>query len=270
MSLTESPEWLTIARMSGVSRRDLFGFGFLARARANIDYEAATERVGDAWDRDGHEPLLRALEPIAAKLVEVAGIEAGMSVLDAAAGDGNVAAAALARGAEVQACDLSRAMVARGRERVPRAGWLRADVQNLPYPAAGFAAVLSSMGATLAPRARGTVRELVRVTRPGGIVALTAWQPNSLPGRIERLAPLPEGVRSPADWGREDVARKRLESLLDDVEIQTHTVRLAFEDEDALLAALLRPLELDDPPDLRGYGAACDAGYLLAFGRRPA
>ena len=256
--------------MSHVSRRDLFGFGFLARARAEIDYEAATERVGNAWDRDGHDALLRALEPIAAKLVEVAGVESGMSVLDPAAGDGNVAAAALARGAEVQACDLSRAMVARGRERVPRAGWLRADVQDLPYPAAGFAAVLSSIGATLAPRARGTVRELVRVTRPGGVVALTAWQPNSLPGRIERLAPLPEGVRSPADWGREDIARKRLESLLDDVEVQTHTVRLAFEDEDALLAALLRPLGLDDPPDLRGYGAACDAGYLIAIGRRPA
>ena len=101
-------------------------------------------------------------------------------------------------------------------------------------------------------------------------MALTAWQPNSLPGRIERLAPLPEGVRSPADWGSEDVARERLESLLDDVEIETHTVRLTFADEDALLAALLRPHGLDDAPDLRGYGAACDAGYLLAIGRRPA
>ena len=255
--------------MPGVSRRDLFGLGFLARARANIDYEAATERAENAWDGDDHEALLRALEPMAATLVEAAGIKRGMTVLDAAAGDGNVAAAAIARGAEVQACDISRAMVARGRERVPRASWLRGDVQDLPYPAAGFAAVLSSVGAVLAPRARRTARELVRVTRPGGIVALTAWQPNSLPGRIERLAPLPEGVRSPAEWGREDIARERLEPLLDDLVLETHTVRLAFADEDALLAALLRPTGLDDRPDLRGYGAACDAGYLLAIGRRP-
>ena len=194
-----------------------------------------------------------------------------MSVLDAAAGDGNVAAAALARGARgARRATSSRAMVARGRARVPRR---RLAARRRAGPAVSrrrLRAVLSSIGAALAPRARRTVRELVRVARPGGIVALTAWQPNSLPGRIERLAPLPEGVRSPADWGSEDVARKRLESLLDDVEIETHTVRLAFEDEDALLAALLRPHDLDDAPDLRGYGAACDAGYLLAFGRRPA
>jgi SAM-dependent methyltransferase len=256
--------------MPDVSRRDLFGFGFLARARAEIDYEAITERVGNGWERDGHEPLLRALEPVAATLVEAAAVERGTRVLDAAAGDGNVAAAALARGAEVQACDLARTMVTRGRERVPRAGWLRADVQELPYPAAGFDAVLSSLGAVLAPRARRTVRELVRVARPRGVVALTAWLPNSLPGQVERLARFPAGVRSPADWGIEEVARKRLEPLLEDLELQTHSVRLVFEDEDALLAALLRPLGLDAAPELRGHGAATDAGYLLAIGRRPA
>jgi SAM-dependent methyltransferase len=161
-------------------------------------------------------------------------------------------------------------MVARGRERVPRAGWLRADVQELPYPAAGFGAVLSSLGATLAPRARRTVRELVRVTRPRGVVALTAWLPNSLPGRVERLGRLPDGVRSPAEWGIEAVARRRLEPMLEDLEVETRSVRLVFEDEDALLAALLRPLGLSDVPELRGHGAACDAGYLLAIGRRPA
>jgi hypothetical protein len=89
-------------------------------------------------------------------------------------------------------------------------------------------------------------------------VALTAWLPDSLPGQVERLAPLPDGVRSAADWGVEEVARKRLGPLLDELELQTHTVRLAFADEDALLAALLRPHGLDD------------ARYLLAIGRRPA
>jgi SAM-dependent methyltransferase len=254
----------------GVSRRALFGFGFVARARALIDYEAVTDRVGAAWERDGHEPLLRALEPVAETLVEVAEVGKGARVLDAAAGDGNVAEAALARGAEVQACDLARNMVSRGRARAPRAGWLRADVQELPYPDAGFDAVLSSFGAMLAPRARRTARELVRVTRPRGVVALTAWLPDSLPGQVECLARLPDGLRSPSEWGMEDVARKRLEPLLDDLELQTHTVRLAFPDEDALLAALLRPLGLDEAPELRGHGAVVDAGYLLAIGRRPA
>ena len=138
-----------------------------------------------------------------------------------------------------EACDLSRAMVARGRERVP--GRVLGARRRAGPAVSGRrrSTRCSRASGRCSPRApAATARELVRVTRPGGVVALTAWQPNSLPGRVERLAPLPEGVRSPADWGREDVARKRLESLLDDVEVQTHTVRLAFEDEDALLAAL--------------------------------
>src|SRR5690242_11487898 len=193
----------------GVSRRGLFTLGFLAGARDDardeVDYAGASERVVAGWERGDHEPLMRALEPVALELVEAAGVGHGDAVLAAAAADGNVAAAALAAGAEVEACDLALAMVARGRERVPRASWLRADVQDMPYPNGAFDHVLSSFGAVLAPRAKRTARELVRVCAPGGTVALTAWTPDSLPGRIEQLVPRPAGVRSPTDWGRGDV-----------------------------------------------------------------
>ena len=181
-------------------------------------------------------------------------------------------------------------MVTRGRARVPGARWLRADVQELPYPEAAFDAVLSSLGAVLAPRARRTARELVRVVRPGGVVALTAWVPKGLPGRVDELvesvAPLPEGVRSPADWGVQEVARKRLEPLLDDLELRRPApsgsrsrTRTRF------FAALLRPYPLDDAqrdalrPELARVLASCqnpadgvevDSRYLLAIGRRPA
>ena len=276
-------------RAAGVSRRALFGFGLLARARAEIDYEGVTERVADGWERDGHEPLLRALEPVAGTLVELAGVEEGRRVLDAAAGDGNVAAAALARGAEVSACDLAGNMVTRGRARVPQARWRHADVQELPYAEGAFDAVLSSLGAVLAPRARRTARELVRVVRPGGVVGLTAWVPKGLPGRVDELvesvAPLPEGMRSPAAWGVQEVARQRLEPLLDDLELRTFVVRFTFPDADAFFAALLRPHPLDDAqraalrPELARVLASCqnpsdgvevDSRYLLAIGRRPA
>ncbi|MGH2948056.1 MAG: hypothetical protein ACRDPC_17685, partial [Solirubrobacteraceae bacterium] len=91
----------------GISRRSLLRLGLSARGRADIDYDGVTARVRAAWERDGHEPLLRALEPVAAVLAEVAGVKAGDRVLDAGAGDGNVAAAALALGADVEACDLA-------------------------------------------------------------------------------------------------------------------------------------------------------------------
>jgi SAM-dependent methyltransferase len=253
----------------GVSRRGLFSLDFLPGKRESVDYEAAAERVVAGWDAEGHEPWQRALEPVALELVEAAGVERDQRVLAAAAGDGNVPATALAAGAVVEACDLSRPMVARGRERVPRANWLRADVQELPYPAAMFDAVLSSFGAVLAPRARRTVRELARVTKPGGVVGLTAWTPESLPGRAENLTARPDGVRSPTDWGIEPIARHRFEAELDDVVIQTRTVVLTFGSEDELLAALLRPHGLDDSSALRGCGASVAASYLLVRGRRP-
>ena len=254
----------------GVSRRGLFTLGFLAGKAEPVDYESATERVVDGWDREGHEPWQRALEPVALELVEAADVHAGDAVLAAAAGDGNLAAAAIAAGAEVEACDLSPRMVELGRERVPRASWLRADVQDMPYPNGAFEAVLSSFGAVLAPRAKRTARELARVAVPGGVVGLTAWTPESLPGRAENLAGRPAGVRSPTDWGIEAIARARFESVLEDVTVQRRTVVLTFPSEDELLAALLRPFGLDDAPALRGCGAQVAAQYLLFLGRRPA
>lgn len=272
----------------GISRRSLFGLRFTARARADIDYEGVTERVRAGWERDGHEPLLRAIAPVADVLVELAEVAAGQRVLDVAAGDGNVAAAALDRGAEVDACDLAPAMVERGRARSPDARWRVADAQELPYEDGAFDVVLSSLGAALAPRARRTARELVRVTRPGGVVALTAWVPRGLPGRmdelVEQLAPLPDGVRSPAQWGVQAVARQRLEPLLDDLELRLRTVPLAFPDADAFFAALARaaPLDADDRAAIRPLFdqllASCnnapsavqvDGRYLVAIGRRP-
>ena len=265
---------------AGISRRSLLRLGLTARARADIDYDGVAARVRRGWERDGHDPLLRALEPVAPVIVDAADVGSGWRVLDAAAGDGNVALAALARGARVEACDFAVAMVERGRARCPGARWQVADVQSLPYPDASFDAVLSSFGAALAPRARRTAAELVRVVRPGGVVALTAWVPRGLPGRLDELVPLPEGVRAPSDWGVQAVARRRLEPLLDGLELRTRTVRLSFPDADSFFAALLRPLEVEADalqPQLERLLASCNdsvAGvevngrYLLALGRR--
>jgi SAM-dependent methyltransferase len=264
----------------GISRRALLGLGFTARARADIDYHGVTERVRAGWEREGHEPLLRALEPVADVLVELADIGPGDRVLDAGAGDGNVARAALARDAVVDACDLATAMTERGRARVPDARWRIGDVQALPYADGSFDAVLSSFGAIYGPRARRTARELARVARPGGVVALTAWVPRGLPGRLDELVVLPDGVRPPADWGVQAVAQERLEPLIDRLELRTRTVQLRFDDADAFFAALLRPLDLDADqvrPWLDRLLASCnntpprvevDARYLVAIGRR--
>ena len=272
---------------SDISRRSLLRLRLSGAARRDVDHGAVTDRLRTAWDRDGHEPLLRQLEPAAELLADLALVAPGKRVLDAAAGDGNVALAATRRGAEVDACDLAPRMVERGRARCPAAFWRVADVQELPYGDGEFDAVLSSFGAHLAPNHREAAEELVRVARPGGFVALAAWIPRGLPGRmdelVERFAPLPEGVPAPDRWGVEEVVRRRLTPLLEDLQLRTRTLPLRFDSPDAAFDALLRAHPLDDQdrdalrPRFERLLSSCnsaapaveiDARYLVVVGRR--
>ncbi len=275
---------------TGISRRQLLRLRLTDAAREDIDYDGTTRGVRAGWDRDGHERLLRALEPVAGVMAELAALEPGMRVLDVGAGDGNLALACAHRGTTVDACDLAPTMVRRGRARCPAARWTVADAQALPYADDVFDAVLSTFGAVLAPQARRTAQELVRVARPGGLVGLTAWVPRGLPGRldelVEALAPLPTGVRSPQEWGRQEVVRRRLSRALEDVELRLRTISLRFESADALFETLLAPTPLTAAqrealrPDLDRLLASCNdapapavalsARYLVALGRRPA
>jgi SAM-dependent methyltransferase len=272
-----------------ISRRSLFRLRPSAVARRDVDYHAITELIRAGWERSGHEPLLRQLEPAAELLADLTLVGPGKRVLDAAAGDGNVALAAARRGAEVEACDISPRMVERGRARCTPAGWRVGDVQALPYPNGSFDAVLSSFGACHAPRPRRAAGELVRVTRPGGFVALSAWIPRGLPGRIdelvEPLVPFPDGVPRPDRWGVESVARRRLVSVLEDLQLRSRTLKLRFDSADAAFEGLLRPHPLNDDeraalrPAFERVLTSCnnrppaveiDARYLVAVGRAPA
>ena len=159
---------------------------------------------------------------------------------------------------------------------LPLTAWDRLDPQALPYGDCTFDGVVSAFGAALAPRPRRTAAELVRVVRPGGVVAFASWVPKGLPGRLDELLERPEGLRPPSDWGRQGVMRERFEPLLEDLELRTRTVQLSFPDDGTLYAVLGAPP--GERAVLDRLLASCnnavdrveiDARYLVAIGRRP-
>lgn len=230
-----------------LSRRALLRLDF-GRSRTPRP-DPAPYKAGLAWRWDGGaDSLLRAWEPLAAVLCDVAGLGPGDRVLDAGTGDGNVALEAARRGAAVTGVDLVPAQVTRARDRAETAGLdvdLRTgDIEALEDADGSYDVVLSGYGATLAPRPRLAVRELLRVLRPGGLLVLAAPGPHSLAARVFELAQegpgeRPRGIPSPAAWGREEIARERIEAVAPgtDVEVRTHSLPLVFHSEvDAWLA----------------------------------
>ncbi|MGC9539676.1 class I SAM-dependent methyltransferase [Streptomyces sp. UG1] len=104
-------------------------------------------------------------------------------VLDVATGTGPAALAAAHAGARAVGLDTEPALLRTAAARARRAGlaamarFVVGDAAELPFPADSFDAVLSTFGVMFAPDAHRTAAELVRVCRPGGIVAVASWTP---------------------------------------------------------------------------------------------
>lgn len=137
----------------------------------------------EAWDAiaaayDEHvAPGERSLSNEALDLV---GLEPGETFLDVAAGPGGLGLAAAARGAHVLAIDWAPEMVARFRLRAREAGFIRVDAQVMDAHALNlendrFDVAGSQFGVMLVPDQARALRELVRVTRPGGRVLIVAY-----------------------------------------------------------------------------------------------
>lgn len=116
----------------------------------------------------------------------------GELLLDVAAGTGPLShelAAASGDGARVLALDFSYPMLAAGAQReergVPRTSgltWLNADGTRLPLPDASVDAVTIAFGLRNLPDVAAGLRELARVTKPGGRLAVLefshpTWRP---------------------------------------------------------------------------------------------
>ena len=95
-------------------------------------------------------------------------VSPGQRILDLAAGTGTSSEALRERGAQVVPCDFSLGMLQVGRERLPHLPFIAGDGMSLPFADDVFDAVTISFGLRNIHDPQAVLRELRRVTRPGG------------------------------------------------------------------------------------------------------
>jgi ubiquinone/menaquinone biosynthesis C-methylase UbiE len=148
-----------------------------AKAKARATYDAAADHFDDAplafWDVYGR------------RIVERLALRPGQAVLDVCCGTGASAlpaAEAVGPGGSVVAVDLSERLLERGSAKAAARGLRNVDFRvgdmtALGFPDGAFDAVVIVFGIFFVPDMEKQVRELLRMTKPGGALAVTTWGP---------------------------------------------------------------------------------------------
>ena len=121
--------------------------------------------------------------PLTAALIEHARINQGQSVLDVAGGSGEpglTIAEKVGPGGSVTCTDAVAEMVDGARREASRRGLTNVQFRectagSLPFPDNSFDATVSRLGIMFVPDPLAAVREMLRVTKPGGRLALAVW-----------------------------------------------------------------------------------------------
>jgi ubiquinone/menaquinone biosynthesis C-methylase UbiE len=182
------------------------------QSAASPDFAAIKARQQVTWSSGDYASVATTIHYMSELLCEAIELRAGEQLLDVATGSGNAAIAAARRGARVIGIDYVPRLLQRAQLRADAEGvdldLLQADAEALPFPDDSFDTVVSVVGVMFAPNQPQAAGELIRVCRPGGLVALANWTPDGFIGALLRLVgsfvPPPPGLTSPTRWGTRD------------------------------------------------------------------
>jgi demethylmenaquinone methyltransferase/2-methoxy-6-polyprenyl-1,4-benzoquinol methylase len=130
------------------------------------------DEVAERYDRTNDVLALGQTRRWRSQVTRAVSALPGDRVLDLAAGTGTSSEPIARGGAFVVACDFSLGMLNVGHQRNPRMSFVAGDGLALPFTTASFDAVTISFGLrNVSDRMMG-LRELLRVTKPGGRIVV--------------------------------------------------------------------------------------------------
>jgi SAM-dependent methyltransferase len=238
------------------------------------EFEQLKQRMRATWMAGDFGQIANYSAAAAEEFVARLGIEPGSQVLDVACGTGNLAIPAARAGARVTGVDIAPNLLEQARQRATaealEIAFDEGDAENLPYADGQFDVVMSMFGAMFAPRPERVAAELIRVCRPGGVIAMANWTPEGFVGKMfglgARFVPPPPGIAPPVLWGSEPVVRARLAEGTSEIHTERVMAPFDFPLEPAEVVQFFRryfgPTQMAfarlDPPGQAGYAQALE------------
>jgi len=174
-------------------------------------------------------------EPLAARFADLAGVRPGQRLLDVGCGPGALTAELVRRAGPdaVSAVEPSPSFAAAVRERLPGVDVRRSAAERLPFPADAFDAALAQLVVHFMTDPVLGLREMSRVTRPGGVVAACVWDHAGGRGplsafwaAVRKLDPAADDESDLAGAREGHLARLFAQAGLDQAQATTLTVRV--------------------------------------------
>ena len=200
------------------------------------EMETLKNKLRATWIAGDFGQIAKSIEKGAEEFVERLDLKPGMKVLDVATGTGNLAIPAAKTGADVTGIDIAPNLIDQANERAKTEGVTAkfevGDAEALPYEDDTFDVVMTMFGAMFAPRPDVTAAELVRVTKPGGLITMANWTPEAFTGQMFKIGashvPPPPGMPSPVLWGKEDVIRERFAAGVSDLQMSRQKIMFHY------------------------------------------
>ena len=207
----------------------------LKELQVSSEFDQVKAKLKNTWMTGNYDLFSRYMEKDAKRFYDRLEIAPGSLVLDVGCGSGQLALIAARAGAQVTGCDIATNWLERARARAGAEGlevtFDEGDAESLPYEDGQFDVVLSLVGAMFAPRPELVASELVRVTCPGGMVAMANWTPTGFIGQMFKVIAghiAPSGMPSPALWGDEATVRQRLREGVAELRLERDFYRFEY------------------------------------------